>query len=87
VSGISMVRNLDENRVEFLRFHNADFIVVLQNGDERLLKKEIWKALTDWKIHATTDAQMAKYLIYYTQSGAKHSTEHIRYTSRDPAYS
>ena len=58
MSSISMIRNLDENRIEFLRFHNADLIVVLQNGEERLLKKEIWKALPDWTIHATTSAQI-----------------------------
>jgi hypothetical protein len=58
VSSISMVRNLDENRVEFLRFHNADFIVVLHNGEERLLKKEIWKALPGWTVNATTSAQI-----------------------------
>ncbi len=53
-----MVRNLDDNRVEFLRFHNADFIIVLQNGEERLLKKEIWKALPDWTVNATAAAQI-----------------------------
>jgi hypothetical protein len=58
MSSISMVRNLDENRVEFLRFHNADFVVVLQNGEERLLKKEIWKGLPDWTVHATAAAQL-----------------------------
>jgi hypothetical protein len=53
-----MVRNLDENRVEFLRFHNADFVVVLQSGEERLLKTEIWKVLPDWTAHATAHAQI-----------------------------
>jgi hypothetical protein len=58
MSSISMVRNLDENRVEFLRFHNTDFVVVLQNDEERLLKKEIWKALPDWTVHATAATQL-----------------------------
>jgi hypothetical protein len=53
-----MVRNLDDNRVEFLRFHNADFVIVLQSGEERLLKKEIWKALPDWTANATAATQI-----------------------------
>jgi hypothetical protein len=53
-----MVRNLDDNRVEFLRFHDADFVVVLQSGEERLLKKEIWNVLPDWTVHATANAQI-----------------------------
>jgi hypothetical protein len=53
-----MVRNLDDNRVEFLRFHDADFVVVLQSDEERLLKKEIWKMLPDWTVHATANAQI-----------------------------
>jgi hypothetical protein len=45
-------------RVEFHGFHGADFIVILQNGKERLLKTENWKGLPDWTVHATADGQI-----------------------------
>jgi hypothetical protein len=43
-----MVRNYNGARVDFLRFHNADHIVVEDSGKERVLPKAVWKSLPDW---------------------------------------
>ncbi len=51
-----MIRNLDGSRVEFLRFHTADYIIVQENGEERILQKRIWKELPDW-VEPTIDVQ------------------------------
>jgi hypothetical protein len=43
-----MIRNLDGHKLVFLRFLNADHIVVSENGVERILAKSIWTSLPLW---------------------------------------
>jgi hypothetical protein len=48
VSEFAMIRNLDGHKLIFVRFHNADHIVVSENGVERILAKSIWTSLPLW---------------------------------------
>lgn len=43
-----MIRNCDGHKLVFLRFHNADHIVVSENGVQRILAKSIWMSLPLW---------------------------------------
>ena len=44
----AMIRNFDGHKLVFLRFHNADHIVVSENGVQRILAESIWASLPLW---------------------------------------
>jgi hypothetical protein len=53
-----MIRYLDGHKLVFLRFHNADHIVVSENGVERILAKSIWTSLPLWNEARAEDRRL-----------------------------
>jgi hypothetical protein len=48
VTEFAMIRNLGGRKLVLVRFHNADHIVVSENGVQRVLAAAIWASLPLW---------------------------------------
>jgi hypothetical protein len=48
MNSVAMVRNFNGRTATFLRFHDADHVVVDDQGTERAISKKAWAALPPW---------------------------------------
>jgi hypothetical protein len=51
VAEFAMIRNLDGRKLVFLRFHNANHVIVSESGAQRVLATSIWASSNmDWTV-------------------------------------